>query len=198
MGESMKLFWLLPLAGLLATCGRTPLDPTGPIPAGGISGGSDANPVNPTQTGGSPAVGDASGGTCYATCSTPPGPIQVWPSNADLLAGLLGVWRICSGGPAIFTGAPSDTIGVEFAPPTPDGGPDIEGDMYFLRRAPSGPVRGPGSDYQQTYLLDDGVLYCHSIPKKIGYGLSLKYSPCPREWWFASEDWNHTGTLASF
>jgi hypothetical protein len=188
----MQIFWLLPLAGLLATCGRTPLEPTGPTQTGGGTGGSVTNPGNPTRTGGSLGDGGAGDGTCYGTCSTPPGPVATLPSDAELLAGLVGVWRICSGGPSLFTGAPSDTIGVEFAPPVADSGPDIEGDMYFLRKGPSGPVRGPGSDYQQTYMLDDGVLYC------TGNDFGLKYSPCPREWWFENEYRHNAGTLASF
>jgi hypothetical protein len=50
--------------------------------------------------------------------------------------------------------------------------------MYFLRKGASGPVRGGGPEYQQTYLVSDGVLYCHT--KDGGYAVGLKYSPCPR------------------
>jgi hypothetical protein len=108
----------------------------------------------------------------------------------------LGSWRICYGGHEIFTDAPSDTIGVEFAPLTSGATADIEGDMYLLRQGPLGPVRGPGSDYQQTYIIGGGVVYCHS--KLAGYAIGLKYSPCPREWWFENDATNHAGPLASF
>ena len=192
----MKLLWLLSLAGLLAACGRTPLDPHGLTQAGGGAGTADAG--NPPQTGGRPGIDDAGQGTCYATCSTPPGPVQIYPSNAELAAGLVGVWRICSGGPSLFTGAPSDTIGVEFAPGFANSDLGIEGDVYFLKKGPSGPVRGQGADYQQTYEVDEGVIYCRSTSRDIGSDFSLKYSPCPREWWFENEYRWQTGTLASF
>jgi len=188
----MRLLRLLTLASLLATCGRTPLD-LAPIQTGGSPGASDADP---NRTGGGPSAGDAGDGACFATCSTPPGPIRLYPTDAEATAGLIGVWRICYGGHDIFIEAPSDTIGVEFTPPTTSGSTDIEGNMYFLRKGASGPVRGGSPEYRQTYLVSDGVLYCHT--KDGGYAVGLKYSPCPREWWFENDATSHSGTLASF
>jgi hypothetical protein len=124
--------------------------------------------------------------------------VQNHPSDADLWADIIGVWQICSGRYSIFNGAPSDTIGVEFAAPSPASDSEPVGNLFFLTRGSSGPVRGAGFEYQQLYDVRQGVLYCHPSYNS-GYDLSLKYSPCPREWEMAT--WgnpNSAGILASF
>ena len=194
----MKLHWLLTLGCSLAACGRTPLDLGDSRPTGGSPGLGDGTLGNPEPTGGSPGVSDANGGTCYATCSTPPGPIQANATSAEIAAALIGVWHICTGGHALFTGAPSDTIGVEFAPPITGGPSDISSIMYFLRKGPAGVVRGEGSDYQQSYTVGERQVSCHSIPERIACNFDLKYSSCPREWWFYNFEHGQKGTLASF
>jgi hypothetical protein len=137
------------------------------------------------QTGGTPGVYDAPDGTCSATCSTPPGPILLYEdfaqSDALLRAGLVGVWQICNGAYSVFHDVPSDTIGVEFAPPPDADASFPEGNLFFLTRGPAGPVRGVGFEYQQTYVVSEGVLYCH-MSYNAGDGWEIKYSPCPREW----------------
>jgi hypothetical protein len=177
----MKLLGMLTLASLLAACEHPALSRRYPY-----------------QTGGSTGVYDAGDSACSATCKTPPGTVQIYPSDADLWAGIVGVWQICAGAYSIFIDAPSDTIGVEFAPPSTDVASDPVGNLFFLTRGPSGPVRGAGFDYQQLYQVSDGVLYCHGSYNS-GYDLGLKYSPCPREWEMAT--WgnpNTAGTLVPF
>ena len=163
-----ELRWMLALAGLLTACEHQ-----------GLNRGS------PKTNGGNPGVYDAGDGACSATCSTPPGTIQLYEGNAasndELWAGLIGVWQICSRAYEVFLAAPSDTIGVEFAPPSTEDASVPQGNLFFLTRGPSGPVRGGGFDYQQTYEVDRGVLYCHTSYSS-GLGFSIKYSPCPREW----------------
>ena len=127
-----------------------------------------------------PGVYDAGAGTCSATCSTPAGLVASFASDAELQAGIIGIWQFCNGAHGIIPGSPSDTIGVEFAPETTSDAGLTLSRMYFLTRGPSGPVRGPGFDYQLTYVIDDGILYCRSANG--GNGFSIKYSPCPREW----------------
>jgi hypothetical protein len=196
----MKLLGLLMLAGLLAVCGggRTPLDPGPTGPTGGGHGGSGADLGNPRQTGGSPGVDDAGHGACYGNCQTPPGPVQVNMTFDELAAVVVGVWQICSDGHGLFAGAPSDTIGVEFGPSSPKRAWGWEGNLYFLKRGPSGPVRGDGPDYQQTYqVVDDMTVSCWSPGDKFWSSFESMYSPCPRELWLEKEN-GHNGTLASF
>ena len=50
------------------------------------------------------------------------------------------------------------------------------GNMYFLTKGPSGPVRGAGFDYQQICQVEYGQIYCSSA------SVDTAYSPCPREW----------------
>jgi hypothetical protein len=195
----MKLHCLLTATALLAACGgRTSLLDLGKQnPTGGAVGSDDGS--DPSQTGVRPGSYDAGDPNCLGTCSMPPGPLQVHFSEAEIGAALIGVWQICYGGAAIFTGAPSDTIGVEFAPPhTQDESGDPIGTMYLLTKGTSGPVRGNGVAYQQTYEITGGVVLCASYQREHVYDLGLKYSPCPREWWFQNWEWNQSGVVASF
>ena len=163
-----ELLGILAVAGLLAACEQHALGRGSPKPNAG-----------------SPGAYDGGDDTCSATCSTPPGTVLLYEGNADsdakLRAGIIGVWQICFGAYSVFHWAPADTIGVEFAPPSPNDATWPEGNMFFLTAGPSGPVRGGGFEYEQTYLLDRGVLYCHSSYNS-GDGWDIKYSPCPREW----------------
>ena len=111
---------------------------------------------------------------------------------------MIGVWQICSDGHGLFAGAPSDTIGVEFGPSTSNGDGGGEGNSYFLKSGPSGPVRGDGPDCQQTYrVVDDMTVSCWSLGDKYFSHFELMYSPCPRELWLESQN-GRNGTLASF
>jgi hypothetical protein len=172
---------MLALAGLLAACDHPALSRR-----------------YPNVIGGSVGVYDAGDTACSATCGIPPGTYLSQPSDDELWAGIVGVWRICSGNPSIFIDAPADAIGVEFAPPTLDSYSDKVGNLFFLVSGGSGPVRGAGFEYQQMYVIDTGVLYCHPSYNS-GYDFRIKYSPCPREWQLAT--WgnpNTSSTLASF
>jgi hypothetical protein len=193
----MKLLGLLTLATLLAACGgRTPLDELAWRSKGGSTGSPDGDLGNPTATGGGPGASDAGAGACYGRCSTPPGAIALDPSIGPAI---LGIWEICSGGHDLFTGSPSDTIGVEFTPPGPGGNTGLLGDLYFLKRGPSGPVRGEGSAYHHTYeVIGNSDISCRSQGDTIWYDFSLRYSPCPREWWLQNSPHSNEGTLASF
>jgi hypothetical protein len=169
----MRLLGLLTLAGLLAVCGggRTRLDPGLAGPTGSGYGGSGADLGNPRQTGGSSGVDNTGDGTCHGTCLTPPGPVQIYPTFDELAAAVIGVWQICSDGHGLFAGAPSDTIGVEFGPSTSNGDGVWTGNLYFLKSGPSGPVRGDGPDYQQTYrVVDDMTVSCWSPGDKFYSG----------------------------
>jgi hypothetical protein len=188
----MKLFELLVIAGLLATCGggRTRLNPghTG----ASSHGGRDAD------LGGPGSIGADDAGVCPGGCATPPGPAKVYPSLDELAAALVGEWAICFGGHALFTGAPSDTLGVEFGPSSSTGNGSWRGNLYFLKRGPSGPVRGEGQNYQQTYaVVDDRTVSCWSPDFKDSTSFELMYSPCPRAWWFWGLN-SRQGTLAPF
>lgn len=177
----MKLLGMLALASLLAACEHPALSRR-----------------YPNQTGGNTRVYDAGDPACSARCTTPPGTIQIYPSDADLWAGIVGVWQICAGASSIFVDAPSDSIGVEFAPPSTELGSDPAGNLFFLTGGPTGPVRGAGFEYQQIYDISNGVLYCHGSYNSV-YSVGLKYSPCPREWEMAT--WGvmeHAGTLVPF
>jgi len=95
---------------------------------------------------------------------------------ADALAGL---WQICAGSGGTFN-APADTIGVEFGTATSDMDP-----IYPTLSGASGPVRGAGSDYQQTYaVLTTGPqsfqLTIFPTPNS-ELNRSFRYSPCPEE-----------------
>jgi hypothetical protein len=172
-----ELLGLLTLAGLLAACEQHALGRGGPKPNAG-----------------SPGAYDAGDDTCPATCSTPPGNIVPWgAANSDerLRAGIVGVWQICFGAYSIFHWAPSDTIGVEFAPAAPIDAAWPEANMFFLIAGPSGPVRGAGFEYEQTYVLSGAYLYCHDSYNS-GDGWRIKYSPCPREWQI---EYDYTGPL---
>jgi hypothetical protein len=160
----MRRVWLLSPVILLAACER---------PALGVR--------YPNQTGGNRGVYDAGDSACAATCSTAPGTIALYPSDAELWAGIVGVWKICSRAHPLFIDAPADTIGAEFAPPSDVGFSDPVGNLFFLTNGPTGPVRGAGFEYQQMYQISDGVLYCHDSYNS-GYDFGLKYSPCPRVW----------------
>ncbi len=158
----MKLLWLVALAGCCTGCERS-------LKLGDYGLGN-----------GPPDGYDAAAGTCAATCSTAPGTLLTFASDAELGQGLIGVWRICGGAYAMFAGAPSDTIGAEFTPPLRSDAGTVRSFLYLLTQGPAGPVRGAGFDYQLTYEISDGVLYCHSTFG--GYGMSIQYSPCPRKW----------------
>ena len=135
------------------------------------------------STGGSPGADDAGVGVCHGTCLTSPGPVQLYPSLDELAAALVGVWESCTGGHELFGGAPSDTIGVEFGPSSPRDDSVWEGTLYFLRRGPSGPVRGTGQGYQQSYgVVDDMTVSCRSADDRSGSWFELMYSSCPQEW----------------
>jgi hypothetical protein len=187
----MKLASLI-LALALVACGvgRTPLDPPDRGPPARGSGGSGAggNGAGGTgQTGGSSGVTTAPDGTCYGNCTVPPGPLKLSPSLDELAAALVGVWQICSGGHAFFSGAPSDTIGVEFGPPALTDYGSWTGDLYFLRRGRSGPEHGDGPAYRQTYYLaDDYTLSALSQNHDKSSSFELKYSMCPTQWWLES------------
>jgi hypothetical protein len=173
----MKGLWLPTLASLLAAC---------------------EHQASPKPNGGNPGVYEAAGDTCPATCSTPAGTLQSLNTDAGTWAALVGVWRICSGPRSLFADAPADTIGVEFAPPHTDLPYDAAatlGNLYFLTWGASGPVRGGGFDYQQTYDVDRGTVYCHPYYNS-GYSLYPAYSPCPRE--LKLQDYDHVVLLAPF
>ena len=210
----MKLLWLLPVVELLAACGggRTPLYPPGGEPTGGTGGADPASLTNSQHTGGSPggntSVGSAGAGglgindtgnaACHGTCDAPPGPLALSPSEADLASALVGVWDICSGGHALFGGAPSDTIGVEFGPSTPTDYGTWVGTLHFLKSSSAGPVRGQGAAYEQSYQVsDDMTLSCRPGNDQSGSWFELIYSSCPREWWLKDIS-GRRGTLASF
>ena len=189
----MNLPSTLALAALLSAC-----DHAAPAPR------------YPNQNGGSPGVYDTGQDpACAATCATAPGPILPYghgsAGDAELWAGLVGVWQICDGGGAAFQGppadAPADTIGVEFAPPvTSDSDPAgvTKGNLFFLTRGPSGPVRGAGFEYQQVYTIYGGVLKCFATSSAT-YDFGIKYSPCPREWELAPwSDSHRRATLVPF
>ena len=187
---------MLALAGLLAACDHR-------APASHY----------PNQNGGSPGVYDAGeSGACSATCSTAPGTILPPDPylgsaavDAALWAGLVGVWQICDGGDSAFQGepamAPADTIGIEFGPPIPsDTDPSgwAKGNLFFLTRGPSGPVRGAGFEYQQTYMITGAWIYCFPVTNA-HYTFGFKYSPCPREWELAPwGDYGRRATLVPF
>ena len=174
----MKLPGMLTLASSMAACAH--------------------HAASPKPNGGSPGVYQAGDDTCPATCSTAAGTVQFFASDADTWAALLGVWQICSDAHSIYAGAPADTVGVEFAPPHTDLPYDaaaILGNLYFLTNGPSGPVRGGGFDYQQTYDVDRGTVYCHQFYNSF-YSLRLTYSPCPREWKLEGDD--HVAVLVPF
>ena len=177
----MRLLYILTLAGLLTSCDHPALSRRYPY-----------------QTGSSPGVYDGGDAACSATCKTPLVTIESRPSDAELWAGIVGVWQICSGNPSIFVEGPADAIGVEFAPPSSAGNSDPVGNLFFLTSGPTGPVRGAGFEYQQIYQIYGGVLYCHGSYNS-GYDFSIKYSPCPREWELAT--WGNpdsSSTLAAF
>jgi hypothetical protein len=179
--ESMRLLGSIAIAGLVAS----------------VLAGCEHHALGrryPYQTGsGTPGVYDAGDSACAATCKTPLGTFLDQPADADLWAGIVGVWRICSGNPAIFVEAPGDAIGVEFAPPLTDGASPLEGNLFFLTSGPSGPVRGAGFEYQQIYQISDGVLYCHASFNS-GYDFQIHYSPCPRQWQIAT--WGNPGSAS--
>ena len=206
----MKLLHLLSIVAMLAACGggRTPLYPPEHEPTGGAGGADHTSLTTLQQTGGGPggsvvlgstgAGSLASDGTCHGTCASPPGPVALYPTEADLASALVGVWDICSGGHALFGGAPSDTIGVEFGPSTLTDYGSWAGTLYFLKDSSAGPVRGQGSAYQQSYQVsDDMTVLCRSADDKSGSWFETIYSSCPREWWLKSYSGNQ-GTLASF
>ena len=133
-------------------------------------------------TGTNPGSYDAGLGTCPATCSTP---AATSPSLGYTWTDLIGVWRICENATSVFEGAPADTIGVEFAPPhtgrTYDAG--LAGSLYFLTQGQSGPLRGGGFEYQQTYEIeDDGGLVLHQYYNDRRWFSAASYSACPRQW----------------
>jgi hypothetical protein len=194
----MKLCWLLPIVGTLAACGyRTPLDPAGLGPTG-VAGAGSGNPGDQPSPGGGLGTDDAGHGACYGTCMIPPGPVQPYPTLDELAAALVGVWQICTGGHALFGGAPSDTIGVEFAPSSRVDDSVWAGDLYFLKRTSAGPARGDGPSYHQSYrVVIDSTVTCRSDDDKTGSWFELMYSSCPREWWLSIPG-GPRGTLASF
>jgi hypothetical protein len=93
----MRLLCTLTLAGLLASCDHHALSRRYPY-----------------QTGSSTAVYDAGDPACSATCKTPLGTIESRPSDAELWAGIVGVWQICSGNVedwrVVYTIEPPDTV----------------------------------------------------------------------------------------
>ena len=190
----MKPSCLLIAAALLAGCGgRTPLLLTD----GAARSGGDSS--DPSQAGVRPGSYDAGDPACLAGCSTPPGPLQVDLSEADIVAAIVGVWRICYGSPGLFVSAPSDTIGVEFAPPhTRDDDGDFVGNLYLLVQGGSGPLRGDGVAYHQTYQVIGNYVMCDTDRREYVYQLAFKYSPCPRELWLEDHWHGHSGALASF
>jgi hypothetical protein len=81
----------------------------------------------------------------------------------------------------VFSGAPADTIGVEYTP-TPAGS---RGNMFYLVQGPSGPERGAGFEYQLTYDVSTSggsayQLNMHPAPNS-GFASSPRFSLCPSE-----------------
>jgi hypothetical protein len=174
----MRRIWPLMLAGLLAAC---------------------EHQASPKPNGVSPGVYPPGEDTCPATCATPVGTLQVPASDADIWAALVGVWQICSGVHSIFLSSPADTIGVEFAPAHTDLPYDAApalGNLFFLTNGPSGPVRGGGFDYQQSYAVERGTVLYRKYPNYSADGFGAVYSPCPRQ--LKLEDGDHVALLAPF
>jgi hypothetical protein len=157
----MKLLCIVALGGLLVAC---------------------EHEASQRPAGTSPGSYAAAEGTCPANCSAPAATPQSFASDGEAGAALVGVWRICADAASLFFRAPADTIGVEFAPSqaewTYDAASGI-GNLYFLTQGPSGPLRGVGFEYQQTYEIRDGELLCHGYP---GSSFWAAYSPCPQQW----------------
>jgi hypothetical protein len=168
---------------------QAPIPDSGPL--------QPANACNPAPPG-----SDAS---CYASCCTPAGTIEPYTSVDQLYSSLLGKWQFCTGIENWqWLGAPTDAIGVEFAPsstpPPTDGGP-VSGDMYFLVQGSSGPVRGTSADYQGSYGADRDAWYSIGLygPNgHNGWSTTVLYSPCPTELDITSIGYNNGGVLVPF
>lgn len=147
--------------------------------------------------------------SCTATCSTPAGTVQPFECVDQVYGWVAGQWQFCTPAPWLAAGAPSDSIGVEFAPVSlanaeceVDSGVTCPtGDMYFLVQGTSGPVRGSGFAYQWTYDVSlEGSSYqfnMHPTPNS-GTGGSLLYSPCPTEIDFTELGYSAGGVLVPF
>jgi hypothetical protein len=133
----------------------------------------------------------AEAAACFASCSTPAGPVMDFASLDQVYAAMAGQWLFC-GGKSAYTIAPADAIGVEYTSVTGDAadaacynaGTTCGGQMYFLVQGPSGPVRGTGFDYELTYdVSPEGTSYQLNMHPAGGGGIGggFAYSPCPRE-----------------
>jgi hypothetical protein len=151
---------------------------------------------DPNPGAGQPGAYDAGAGTCSATCSTPPGDVDFFNTDDEVRAALVGVWQFCAGAADVFPGIPSDAIGIELTPATLWQA-ELQGNVYFITKGPSGPVRGAGANYQGTYVVDWGQMYLSTPSTTIEP--QMKYSPCPREWQFDNYYGSkHKGILVPF
>jgi hypothetical protein len=205
----------------LAGCGGTgPIDVSGTTGKGDLGTGiaaspgtaaepaSDGSSLAGTGTAGTGAVEicspDAEGETtpvapsCGATCGTPAGDVQQIGSIDAAYTVMQGRWEFCDDAWLTSAGAPSDAIGVDFAPasrePTSSGS-TVGGQMYYLVAGPSGPQRGQGFAYQLTYDISpegsdsSSQINIHPAPNS-GFWIRLRYSPCPLQlevWVFYSD-----------
>jgi hypothetical protein len=168
----------------------TPLSEGGSDPTGqAIMAYESGAPMDPGDLGvvSSESGADPNCAEPPATCSTPPGLVEPFSTIDRVYSWVSGKWLFCTGRATWQNQAPSDAIGVEFTPgssaPTPRGS-TAGGNMYYLVKGPSGPVRGAGFNYQLTYdispLSSSYQFNVHPAPNS-GFWLRFKYSACPRE-----------------
>jgi len=137
--------WFVACAGLGGALAMAACEPA--IALGTASPGSGGGTTGATTT--SASTGTVTTGGVLVSCSTPAGTAQVLGSLDDVYAMLEGDWWLC---PPTFPAAPSDAIGIRFAPGSSarDGG--TEGGLaYFLVQGPTQPEPGAGFAYQLTY-----------------------------------------------
>ena len=164
-----------------AVAGSTSQDNSASVAVGGGLTAPGDSSVGSSELGGAAECGEPA-----ATCSTPPGLVEPFSTIDRVYTWVTGKWLFCTGQETWQT-APADAIGIEFTPgssaPTPAGS-TVGGNMYYLVKGPSGPVRGAGFNYQFTYDIspeDTGYQFnVHPAPNS-GFWLRLKYSACPRE-----------------
>ena len=151
---------------------------TGGSGAGGSgTGGSGVGGSGGNGPGGTGGSGPA--GTCPSTCNVAAGTVYEFGSVDEVYAALVGRWQICNTLGKPFD-RPSDAIGIEYAPPEPDGSRKL----YYLVTGPSGPVRGSGFAYQQTYDVSPlgAGFQINTHPDSTSVRRStFRYSPCPEQ-----------------
>jgi hypothetical protein len=145
--------------------------------------------------------GATEGRDCGATCSTPAGTVRTPTSLVEAYSQVEGTWIICD---KVEAGLPSAAVGVELDPPMrgdasceATGGSGCTGNLYYLVRGPSGPVRGVGPSYEFTYEIQPGSyeIALHPDPTSQG-SRRYVYSPCPVELGFPAG--NDFATLVPF